>query len=74
MIHLKYPTRPPGIMIITGPDIQEIQRITLQCAHCGKHWEYKPGEGRKDRGICLKCMKPTCGSIACNECTPYVRE
>lgn len=73
MIHLKYPIKPPGMMIVTGSEIGEVQRPTVQCAHCGIHWKYKPGEGKKDRGICFLCMKPTCGSIKCNECTPYKR-
>ena len=51
--------------------IQEIQRPTLQCVHCGVHWVYQPGEGKIKRGICLKCMGPTCGNKKCDGCNPY---
>lgn len=64
---LKYPRKPDGEIIIDN----YIERPTLQCCHCGKHWLYKPGEGKKERGLCLKCLRPTCGSKECMECRPY---
>jgi hypothetical protein len=60
--------RPSGHIIITGPG-GTIERDTLQCCHCQKHWVVQPGSGRR-RGFCLKCMKPTCGAEACQVCDP----
>ncbi len=37
-----------------------VERSTLQCKHCGRHWVPQPGSGRK-RGFCTVCMGPTCG-------------
>jgi hypothetical protein len=57
---------------LDGKIIAEGQTIT--CAHCGIVWQVKPGSGR-ERGWCLRCGGPTCGSKACTErCVPYERQ
>lgn len=45
---------------------------TLQCAHCGGHFEVKPGSGKR-RGWCLKCSAPLCGQAGCMVCVPMER-
>lgn len=42
---------------------------TLQCVHCGGHWECRPGSG-KTRGFCMNCNGPICGP-KCRECIPH---
>ena len=47
-----------------------IENEYRQCAHCGYHWLYKPGSGKK-RGICLQCGGLTCGKMECEiKCEP----
>jgi len=48
----------------------EVQYKSLQCAHCGVHWQV---ESRQDEGgWCLKCMKPLCSKEECySDCVPY---
>ena len=41
---------------------------TLQCVHCGGHWQCRPGSGNV-RGYCWRCNGPVCGP-ACAECVP----
>jgi len=42
---------------------------TLQCPHCGCHFETRPGSGRR-RTFCLRCMGVTCGARDCDPCIP----
>ena len=59
--------RPDGYAYATGPlGVEEID--TLQCVHCGQHWEHKPGSGIV-RGWCSLCNGPFCG-VACKEHFP----
>lgn len=60
---------PGGYIIISSPDAETIERETMQCVHCGKHWVYKPGSGT-ERGWCMKCDGVTCGAQECNACVP----
>jgi hypothetical protein len=62
--------RPNGAMITVGPDGCEVHSDTLQCAHCGGHWQVQPGSG-KIRGFCTRCMAPVCGAPNCFECVPF---
>jgi len=56
-----------GAAILDGQQIAD----TLQCCHCGRHWNRKPGSGTV-RGFCLKCYGVTCGDEACSiECKPF---
>ena len=42
---------------------------SLQCGHCGLHWQVVKGN---EGGWCLSCMKPICYKQICNEeCVPY---
>ncbi len=60
--------RPAGHVIVTPPVGPIIEVDTLQCVHCGAHWQPKPGSGNV-RGFCMKCNGPICGA-ACAECMP----
>lgn len=60
--------RPAGYTSITYPEGKIIEADTLQCVHCGAHWEVKPGSG-KLRGFCSRCNGPVCGP-KCSECVP----
>ncbi len=43
---------------------------TMQCCHCGRHWEYVPGSGAV-RSFCTRCHAVTCGNQKCvTECVP----
>jgi len=61
-----------GYVIITHPDYKH-ELETRQCVHCGKHWVYQPGSGRK-RGFCLACHGITCGSRVCDEHIPFEKK
>ena len=44
---------------------------TIQCKHCGVHWQYVRGSG-KQRGYCTKCNGFLCGVKECvEECVPF---
>lgn len=43
---------------------------TKQCAHCGRHWIFVPGSGRR-RGWCTRCNGITCGNHDCHECVHW---
>jgi hypothetical protein len=51
---------PDGYVIIVAPDAPTVERDTLQCVHCGKHWMVVKGSGRT-RGFCMKCNGVHCG-------------
>lgn len=58
-----------GVFIITGPH-GEIHYKSLQCAHCGLHWQVE--KAADEGGWCLHCMKPICSKEIClRECVPY---
>ncbi len=42
---------------------------TLQCPHCGCHFDSFPGSGKR-RTFCLKCSAVTCGNPHCDACVP----
>lgn len=65
-------SRPRGLTIETGPDIQIIERDTVQCVHCGAHWQVNPYSA-KNRGYCAKCNGPICGP-GCLDCIPIERQ
>jgi hypothetical protein len=59
--------RVAGGVLVDGMQIGE----TLQCCHCGGHWDRVPGSGTL-RGFCLKCNGVLCGKEACmTECKPF---
>ena len=62
---------PAGYITISDPDAGLIEADTLQCVHCGCHWEMKPGSGNM-RGFCTRCNGPVCGP-KCRECVPIER-
>jgi hypothetical protein len=51
-----------------GSDKPILEAGTLQCVHCGAHWQIRPGSG-KIRGFCSRCNGPVCGP-KCAECVP----
>lgn len=56
-----------GAIFIDGVQVAE----TLQCCHCGMHWQRKPGSGTL-RGYCMKCNAVLCGKAECmSECRPF---
>ena len=61
--------RPAGTLHIFDGDGPEQTFDTVQCCHCGRHWVFEPGSGRK-RGYCLKCNAITCGNERCDLCVP----
>lgn len=62
------PRRAAGYGFITDPTgVTEVE--TLQCCHCGGHWNFQKGSGRR-RGFCFKCSAVTCGSKTCDTCIP----
>ncbi len=50
-----------------------VTTATCQCCHCGRHWEYKPGSGRK-RGWCRNCHAITCGNTECDPCVHFLQK
>lgn len=74
LLHL--PRRPSGEFTITDLDTGRVKAEgqTMSCVHCQRTWEVHPGSGR-ERGWCLRCGGPTCGSKACTErCVPWERQ
>ena len=58
-----------GYVIVTDPNLGNLENETRMCIHCGTHWKYQPGSG-KDRGLCLRCNGFTCGKKTCDPCYP----
>ncbi len=58
--------RAAGTILLDGKEIGE----TLQCVHCGNHWQVLPSSGRK-RGWCAICHGPTCGRTVCKLHIPF---
>ena len=63
--------RPAGYAVTTDPETKIVEEDTLQCVHCGCHWQVKPGSGIV-RGFCGRCNGPICGE-KCLECVPIER-
>ena len=63
--------RPAGYAVITDPEKKIVEEDTVQCVHCGMHWQVRPGSGNV-RGFCGKCNGPICGA-RCLECVPIER-
>lgn len=61
--------RPAGHMFVTDLNGSLTESDTLQCVHCGLHWQVVPGSKRK-RGFCMACMGVTCGPACSRECYP----
>lgn len=61
--------RPAGTVFIDGEEVAE----TRQCVHCGRHWLWRKGSGKK-RGWCMNCSGVTCGKPACMRCDPLERK
>lgn len=60
---------PHGFFEMLTPEGQPIRGETLQCCHCGCHWQLVKGSG-KVRGFCMRCNGPTCGPACSKECVP----
>lgn len=58
-----------GYATWTYPDKKAEEKDTLQCVHCGMHWIVEPGSGIQ-RGWCMNCNGPHCGSQECCNCVP----
>jgi len=65
--------RPHGTLITFNCDGPELEQDTVQCCHCGRHWVWVPGSGRK-RGFCTQCNGITCGSAQCDKCVPIEQQ
>ena len=50
-----------------------IEIDTLQCCHCGGHFEVVKGSG-KIRGWCMLCNQVTCGKPKCDEHYPIEKK
>ena len=57
-----------GYMVGWG-EAGRVEWDTLQCVHCGTHYQVRPGSGKR-RGYCLSCGGTTCGAASCVACTP----
>ena len=67
MIHRRHTAaRPAGNITICG-DVPPVEKDTLQCVHCGRHWSVQLGSGKR-RGFCSFHMGPLCGSPYCDNC------
>lgn len=64
-MHLKSATanKPAGVIVTATASGRTVEIDTLQCAHCGMHWEVIHGSGRV-RGWCTKCNGPLCNEKA----------
>lgn len=51
-----------------GSDRPFLQLSTMQCCHCGGHFQAQPGSG-KVRGWCMNCSGFVCGP-GCDKCIP----
>ena len=49
------------------------ERDLLRCCHCQVQWYVKPGSGNT-RGWCGLCAQPTCGSLNCQNCIPFMKK
>ena len=65
--------KPAGTVIVTEEMGIVHTADTLQCCHCGMHWQVRRGS-RSDRGFCMKCMKVTCGQKKCDPCYPMEKQ
>ena len=61
--------RPHGFFEVSTPEGKTLRGETLQCVHCGNHWQMVKGSG-KVRGFCMRCNGPTCGPQCSAECVP----
>ena len=61
--------KPQGTILADGQCVAD----TRQCVHCGRHWFWEHGSGRK-RGFCLNCMGITCGNDSCHVCVPLQKK
>ena len=60
-----------GVLITAPLDGDRIvQTKTVRCMHCGRHWVWVKGSGRR-RGFCLNCMGITCGDPRCDPCVHW---
>jgi hypothetical protein len=59
-----------GTLYSQLPDVDKDEAIvTVMCAHCGRHWPFRPGSGKR-RGFCTRCYGYTCGNPRCDNCIP----
>lgn len=61
----QFERKPHGLIFVNGKEVA----TTLQCPHCGMHFVSRKGSGHR-RAYCYKCSAVTCGSRACDTCTP----
>ena len=65
---------PAGYTISQDVEGKVVEHDTLQCCHCGAHWEVIRGSGIA-RGFCQLCMGPTCGKQECEaRCRPLEQQ
>lgn len=65
-------SRPNGAFIRTYEGGREVHGDSVQCVHCGMHWEWIQGSG-KTSGFCYHCMGPICGP-KCQVCKPLEKQ
>jgi hypothetical protein len=65
--------RPHGTLITFDCDGPEQEHDTVQCCHCGRHWIFVAGSGKK-RGFCVQCNGITCGNPVCDRCVPIEQQ
>lgn len=62
-----------GYIRIDNPEGPPVERDTMQCVHCMKHWIVQPGSGIR-RGWCTHCNGPLCGADKCFKCVPFEKK
>ena len=72
LVNPQYPLKPHAEWQVSDPTQSQLrqQGVTMQCCHCGKHWNFVPGSGRQ-RGFCYHCMQITCGPACPSLLSPY---
>lgn len=63
---------PHGYAVWIGEG-KNIERDTLQCAHCAFTFYVTPGSGKK-RGFCTRCAQVTCGRPECDPCIHWKKK
>ena len=66
-------SRPNGVIIREYDSGKVVHSDTVQCVHCGGHWEQVLGASLKGRGFCFRCMGPVCGA-KCAVCNPQEKQ
>jgi len=65
--------KPSGTVIFTSPEGMISEADTVQCVHCGGHFQWVKGSGIK-RSYCMACKGMTCGGASCVDHFPFEKK